>query len=260
MDQEQLPVQVRGRLSRRCALVAFGIVLREHHVTLGVDRVVLSPIDDAAAGDTHGIARAMGQRVRGHEAAVAPAIQPHACRVRPRLGLEPAQALLHISELGFTKPLVCDPRRLHAFAARRSVIAHPHDDAPLREQLVIQPGRAGPRILDRLRHRTRVRVLIHRMLAGSIEIRRLDHHGLEHESVFRRDVDEFGRREAVVLQRRHLTGIDDADRRSVGIVETNLRRRGDVTPGVDVLRALRIEDSRMRAVARREPLQARAIE
>ena len=69
----------------RGLLVALGVVLRRVHVALGVDRVVEAPVVDAGARDAELEHLAVREREAGHEAAVAPAGDPDARRIRLRV-------------------------------------------------------------------------------------------------------------------------------------------------------------------------------
>ena len=68
-------------------------------------------------------------------------------------------------------------------------------------------------------------MLEHRILLRRVEIRRLDQHRLEREAVLRLHLHELGLRELVVLQRRDLVRVDDAELSAVRLVQPRLRGR-----------------------------------
>ena len=97
--------------------------------------------------------------------------------------LSQSSAVFDVLQLERAEVLVQRPGRLHALAAGGAVVADPHDDAALGEQLVIQEVRAAPRIDDLLEMRPCVGELIDRIPPSRIEVRRLDHHRFHDEPV-----------------------------------------------------------------------------
>src|SRR5688572_5575662 len=118
-------MQVPGSVDRRATLVAFGIVLRRLHVTLGVDRVVVSPVSDSTARDSHLETLAVGQRIAGHVATIAPSPDTNTRPVNVRLRLQPGDAVFEITQFQFAKVLVDGPLRFGPFAAGSAIVENP---------------------------------------------------------------------------------------------------------------------------------------
>src|SRR4029077_8579482 len=103
----------------------------------GVDRVVIPPVGNGAARDPHDEAGAVGHRVAGDVAAVTPAVESDPRAIDVGLLFQPRHAVLDVPQFALAEVPVHGPDRLAPFAAGRSVVANPDDDALLREELVI---------------------------------------------------------------------------------------------------------------------------
>src|SRR2546423_1611246 len=97
MNQQQLAVKIFCEVNWRTLPVAIGIVLRRAHVALCVDRVVVAPVSDRAAGDPDLEGLAMCQRVARHESAIAPTPDADARSINVRLRLQPRESIFEIA-------------------------------------------------------------------------------------------------------------------------------------------------------------------
>ena len=180
--------------------------------------------------------------------------------VDKRLFLEPGQAIFDIAELELAKIPIHGPHRFGALPARRPVVADPHDDAQLREKLVIHALGAAPCIPHLLRVRARVGELIDRIAARRIEVRRLDQHRFHDEPVARRHLHEFRLRELVLPERGDLVLVDRPHLCAIVAVQTHLRWRVHVAPRVHVVGECRAETSGVRSRRCRQPFESAAVQ
>src|SRR4051794_20444680 len=120
-------MQVLRRIHGRALPVTLGVVLRRPHVTLGVDAVVIAPVSHSPTGDTELERLAVRQRIARHEAAVTPSPNPDARAVNVGLALQPRHTIFEIAQLELAEVFVNGPRRIHTFAARSAIVAHPDD-------------------------------------------------------------------------------------------------------------------------------------
>src|SRR5687767_9778289 len=129
-------MQVLRRIYRRTLPIAFGIVLRRAHVTLGVDAVVITPVSHTTARDADLERLTVRQRIAGHEPAITPTpnTDPRTIDVRPRL--QPGHAVFEITQLELAEVLVNGQRGFETFSARGTIVADPNDVSLLREQLM----------------------------------------------------------------------------------------------------------------------------
>src|SRR6266536_741155 len=68
--QKKLSMQVLREIHGRALAVTFGIVLWGQHVTLSVDRVIVTPVGDCASRNPNLEGLTMGERIARHESAV----------------------------------------------------------------------------------------------------------------------------------------------------------------------------------------------
>ena len=94
MDEHELAMQIRCRLDDRTALVPLWVGLRGAHVTLGVDRVVVSPVGHRRTGYPRPKELAVGHRIRTEVPAITPTPYPEPIRVGPRLLGQPRGGVL----------------------------------------------------------------------------------------------------------------------------------------------------------------------
>ena len=66
-------MQVLREINGRALAVTFRIVLRGQHVTLSVDRVIVTPVRDCASRNPNLEGLTMRERIARHESAVTPA-------------------------------------------------------------------------------------------------------------------------------------------------------------------------------------------
>ena len=221
--------------------------MRSAHVALGVDRVVVAPIRDRAAGDANLEALAVGQRVAGHETAVAPTPNANATAVNIGLALEPGDSIFEIAQFELTEVFVDRPRRFFTLAAGSAIVTNPDDVALLRQRLVKQIRGTTPGISDLRRVRPTIGERHHRILLLGIEVGRLDHHRFHYKAVARFHLQQFRLPKSVLPERLDFVLFDDAHQLAVGVVQTRLRRRVHITPEIYEEIVCRTENESMRA-------------
>src|SRR5205085_9896661 len=146
---------------------------------------VVGPVCDATAGDAEFVRVTVRERVRGHEAAVAPAPDADARRVNVRLTLEPVEAVLQVAHFQFAEFLIERPSRLNALVRGGAIVADPDDVTFLGEHLMPEVRDAAPSVVHLRRLRPRIGELKDWILLRRIEIRRLDHHYFHREAIAR---------------------------------------------------------------------------
>src|SRR6185369_12363157 len=243
----------------RALLVAFRIVLRRSHVTLGVDAVVITPVSHCSTGNTDLERLAVRQCIARHETTVAPSPNPNARAIDVRLALQPRHTIFEISQLELTEVFVDGPRRIHTFAARRAVIANPDDVTLLGQQLMEHVRLRTPAVSDLRRVWSTVSETHHRILLPRVEVRRLDHHRFHRKAVARLDLQQLRRSELVLLQGVDFVLDDHAHEFSRRVVQANLRGRVDVTPNVDEVVVCRTEIEPVRTFRLCETRQSTAV-
>ena len=226
-------MEIPGRFEHGGALVAVRVVVRSRHVTLGVDRVVCAPVDDAAAGDTGAETVRTGQRIERHVAAEAPAVEADPLRVDPRLRAEPVDGFDQVDEFLLAEVPVNRPGRLDALARSDAVVDDEDDDPLLRQVLEPHAARPLPAVPDLLGVGTAVDVNPGRVDAVGIETVRSDQHRRQVDAVAGRDAQEFGLRAVEPLEVRHVAAAEVADSLAAGASQRHRRRRVEVARGGD---------------------------
>ena len=179
VDQQQLAGEVPGRLAHGALLVARRVFVRRAHVTLGVHRVVVAPVHDAAARDAGAETVGLGERGERHIAAEAPAVHSDPGGVHEIAGAEPVHRLDQIAEFLLAEVAVHRPGGLHPLAGGDPVVHHQDHDPLLGEVLEPHAARPGPGVADLGCVGASVYVDPGRVGARSIEAVRPHHHRFE---------------------------------------------------------------------------------
>ena len=96
-------------MHRRTLPVTIRIVLRRLHITFGINRIIVTPVRDGAAGNSHLETLAVRQGVARHKAAIAPTPNSNARAIDVGLALQPGDAVFQIAQFQFTEVLVNRP-------------------------------------------------------------------------------------------------------------------------------------------------------
>ena len=251
---------LRGVGQRGGGLVPFGVLLRELHVPLGVDRVVVLPVGHRRAGDG-GPEELRGARRGGerHVAAVRPAADPEAGRVDERELLQLRDPLELVLQLDLAEPLRGWPTRRRGRARRSRGCPSAQTRKPFEARTWSKSEVAPQRSGHDLRVRPAVDVDDDRVLLRGVEVRRLHEPRVEERPVRAGERAHLGRREGVVAEGR-LRDEDAPDERPVSAVEDDAGRRVDVRPGVEDETAAGGGDRLVRPLVGGEAGEARAVE
>ena len=244
---------------RRRILVALGVVLRQAHVALGVDGVVLAPVCDRRAGEPglEDLGRVQ-HRVASHVSAIAPAPDANARAVYVGQCLQIADAGELVGEFHLTHPM--KQRGFKRVAPRgHSPVVHCEDqEALLRHHLVPEEVGASPGVAHHLAMWPAIEMHQRRVFLRGVKARRLDHHSLKRRPVGASHGEKLHGLERVRSEFRHLVLVDHRHTRAIGLREFLPRGSHGVGIGIDVMRRVGSHVDAVRAVFARHAAQ-RAI-
>ena len=196
VHDQQVAAEVPGVGERRAPVVARRVVLRQAVVPLGVDGVVVLPVRHRRHRDGRPVhLRELEDAVQRHEAPVAPPPDADPGRVHPRIhtGDGACRGRL-VAGLDHPHLAVDDLLERPAPATRAAIVHAHHDVAALGQHPVPQQAVPAPAIGHRLRAGAAVHREEDRVAAGGVEIRRLDHVGVEADAVADVHLEELARR------------------------------------------------------------------
>ena len=195
VDDQQVALELIREGDGRAVPVALGVVLRQAHVALLVDRVVEALVADG--GDGHGRVIELGiaeDGVEAHRSAAAPAPDADPLRVRPGPLAQEGPGRGGLVGRGQDPHLPVDALAPLATARRgRAAVVHAHHQVPpARQHPVPQPGVPAPAIEHGLARGLAVDVDEQRPAPARIEVRGLDAPGVQQDPLADVDPEEAG--------------------------------------------------------------------